>query len=609
MDIAFNCNVVVESLNSQNETIKNEKSSNASLSLWRNEFREIVLLVSRSPKPELKLTLQDVKIHSKFLKEGKSTIVLPKHKVRLLLSNCPPACLKKFFQVLSVKLFNFKKNIVSDQKKLIACLPRALDEISPLSEKDLNSVNSSKQKKMSNAADCKRKHPFCDQTNIKPVQPSAKKCMISLPADCLNNDQKHVINLIKQGKNVFFSGSAGTGKSYLLRHIIGMLPPTETFVTASTGVAACHIGGMTLHSFAGFHNVGPVDQLIARVQKNKIAMKQWKACKHLVIDEISMIDGDFFDCLEAVGRSVGDETKPFGGIQLIISGDFFQLPPVSKKDDKKCYCFQAKSWITCIDCCWELRKVYRQTDAAFINLLQDIRFGMCNAKTMATLKATKLNKLNQHGIIPTKLCCHVVDVKQINQSHLEKLSGKEYQYTAHDSSEHFSPVLDRLLPDTTVVTLKVGAQVMLTKNIDIAKKLVNGARGVVVGFTNAQQPLPVVYFLSGTKKSVELEKYTVKIFCDVTAIRKQLPLKLAWAISIHKSQGMSLDSVEMSLSQVFENGQAYVALSRATSLAGLRVLSIDSTSVRSNIDVLRFYRRLREMQKMSQPISYMILGR
>lgn len=600
MDLSFGCNVQVEKLNDRFETIKCDRLCNCTLSLWRNEFREIVLTVCKPPKTDLKYVLLNVKLHSKFLKEGKSTIVLTNHNVRLLLSNCPPSSLKNFFQVLSVKLFNYKKQLVSERKKMIYLKSSALDEISPLNEKDMNAVNASNLKSAgainSKTVLGKRKNPLKDQTNIYLDDLKIKNRILSLPADNLNKDQAHVINLIKQRKNVFFTGSAGTGKSYLLRHIIGILPPSETFVTASTGIAACHVGGMTLHSFAGVHTVGPTKNLISKIQSNKSALRQWRSCKRLIIDEISMIDAELFDCIEAVARGICDNTKPFGGIQLIICGDFFQLPPVSKSKEKKKLCFQAKCWESCIDAYRELQIVYRQTDSKFIKLLQDIRIGMCNSKTTEILKATSSNKVGQNGIVPTKLCTHIENVKYINQLELDKLKGKSFLYQAQDSSELYTTVLDQYLSDSKSLSLKVGAQVMLTKNVDVSKSLVNGARGVVIGFTNTQHPLPIVNFLSGVKQVVGLEVYSIKISSDVLAIRKQLPLKLAWAMSIHKSQGMSLDCVEMCLSRVFECGQAYVALSRAKSLSGLRVLDFDASCVRSNIDALRFYRRLRQQQ-------------
>uniref|UniRef100_H2ZE69 DNA helicase Pif1-like 2B domain-containing protein n=1 Tax=Ciona savignyi TaxID=51511 RepID=H2ZE69_CIOSA len=153
-----------------------------------------------------------------------------------------------------------------------------------------------------------------------------------------------------------------------------------------------------------------------------------------------------------------------------------------------------------------------------------------------------------------------------------------------------------MLPDTKSVTLKKGAQVMLTKNLNVSKGLVNGARGIVTGFTKTERPLPIVRFLNNNEHTIKFECWTVKVLQDMVTVRRQIPLKLAWAISIHKSQGMSLDCVEMSLSRVFECGQAYVALSRARNMEGLRVLDFKSSCVRSNIDVLRFYRKIRQEQ-------------
>nr|CAB3264856.1 ATP-dependent DNA helicase PIF1-like [Phallusia mammillata] len=600
MDCVLNdCSACLEYLNQRHEVTKKEACRKAKLSLNRNEFSEIVLCVDGLSRLPNKYVLNNVKIHCKFIKEGKSTLQLHDQNVRIMLSNCPPESLKNFLKVLSVKLTHFKSGAaISARKKMMLCLPKQLDYISPLNEKDIAAVNKKRQDNNKKTEETrKRKQPLTDTTNSKidvVTEPPTKKRDLKLAENKLDTEQLHVINIIKQGKSIFFTGSAGTGKSYLLRQIVGMLPPAQTVVTASTGVAACHIGGMTLHSFAGIgqgsENIATSIQ-IALSRKNVV--KQWKACKYLIVDEISMIDGDYFDKIEAVARACRKNSEPFGGIQLILCGDFFQLPPVSKGKGKKKLCFQSLCWPRCVEYLWELKVVYRQSDKQFIRILQDIRIGKCDSTAMSVLKATRHNRLEKDNIVATKLCTHRENVDQTNSDELERLESKPVVFEAQDSNDAFSSMMDKLLPDTKSITLKVGTQVMLTKNLDVSKGLVNGARGVITTFKNS---LPEVRFLCGTVVIINRERFIAKISFDVTAVRRQLPLKLAWAISIHKSQGMSLDCVEMSLSRVFENGQAYVALSRARSLKGLRVLDFERTCVRSNVDVLRFYRKLRENQ-------------
>jgi len=598
----ISCNVVVEGLSKENQVIKRFNCRNGKLALWRNEFQEIVLSVDGTPKISNRYVLHDLKIHCKFMKEGKSTLILMDHNQRILLSNCPPGNLRQFLKLLSSKMANLKsKGAVSIRKKLMSVLPKTLDEISPLCEKDIAAVNALRQNSATESANATcRKRPLSDVTNQAQANPQAKRTAIALKSDSLDREQKHVISMIREGKNIFFTGSAGTGKSFLLKRIVDMLPPAHTAVTASTGVAACHIGGTTLHSFSGIgKGATSRAQCVQAALSKPSVVKRWKACRYLIVDEISMIDADYFDTVEAVARTARQNQNPFGGIQVILCGDFFQLPPVSRGKEKKKLCFQSSSWERCVEVSWELRKIYRQTDQYFINILQDLRIGRCDSKTLSTLKATRHNKIECGRILATKLCTHRDAVDQINQDELDKLSGKPIVFEAQDNCSAYSSLMNEILPDTKSITLKVGTQVMLTKNLDVTKGLVNGSRGIVTQFEKGSMQLPTVKFLCGLETKIKRETWIVKLSFDAAACRKQLPLKPAWAISIHKSQGMTLDCVEMSLSRVFENGQAYVALSRARALKGLRVLDFERSCVRSNVDVLRFYRKLRENQRCS----------
>ncbi|OXB54052.1 hypothetical protein ASZ78_001292 [Callipepla squamata] len=401
-------------------------------------------------------------------------------------------------------------------------------------------------------------------------------------------------------KVVFFLSPPGTGKSFLLKKIVGSLPPNSTYATASTGVAACHIGGTTLHAFAGIGSgKAPLEQCIQLAERPGVR-QHWLACQHLIIDEISMVDGKFFDKLEAVSRAVRKRDEPFGGIQLIICGDFLQLPPVCKANEETTFCFQAKSWRKCIHINMELTEVRRQTDKTFISLLSAVRLGRCTEEVINLLMQTATNRSERDGILATRLCTHKDDVELTNERRLQQLSGEPHTFEALDSDPMLLKLIDAQCPVGGRVELKVGAQVMLAKNLDVSQGLVNGARGVVVGFETEQKGLPKVRFLCGVTRVIKMERWLFKGPSGVHLSRQQLPLKLAWAISIHKSQGMSLDSVEISLSRVFESGQAYVALSRARSLAGLRVLDFDPKVVRADPTVLHFYRQLKRHQLLTQ---------
>ncbi|NXW16255.1 PIF1 helicase, partial [Circaetus pectoralis] len=420
------------------------------------------------------------------------------------------------------------------------------------------------------------------------------------PPARLSAEQEAVLGAVRSGKSVFFTGCAGTGKSFLLKKIVGSLPPKSTYATASTGVAACHIGGTTLHAFAGIGSgKAPLEQCIQLAERPGVR-QHWLACQHLIIDEISMVDGKFFDKLEAVARAVRKRDEPFGGIQLIICGDFLQLPPVCKANEETNFCFQAKSWRKCIHINMELTEVRRQTDKTFVSLLSAVRLGRCTEEVTRLLMQTAANRSERDGILATRLCTHKDDVEITNERCLQQLSGKVHTFEALDSDPMLVKLIDAQCPVGGRVELKLGAQVMLAKNLDVSQGLVNGARGVVVGFESEQKGLPKVRFLCGATQVIKMEKWVFKGLSGVHLSRQQLPLKLAWAISIHKSQGMSLDCVEISLSRVFECGQAYVALSRARSLAGLRVLDFDPKVVRADPSVLQFYKQLRHHQLLTQ---------
>ncbi|XP_030061422.1 ATP-dependent DNA helicase PIF1 [Microcaecilia unicolor] len=427
------------------------------------------------------------------------------------------------------------------------------------------------------------------------VKPLKKPTVLSMPPRAkLSAEQSLVLSAVLDGKNVFFTGSAGTGKSYLLKKIIGSLPPESTYATASTGVAACHIGGTTLHAFAGIGSgKASLDQCIDLANRPGVR-QHWLNCQHLVIDEISMVEGEYFDKLEAVARAVRRRDDPFGGIHLIICGDFLQLPPVMKVNEETKFCFQAKSWKKCIQLNMELTEVRRQTDKSFISILQAIRLGRCPEEVTFQLMKTATNKIERDGILATRLCTHKDDVELTNSRRLEQLPGEVRSYEALDSDPMLVKTIDAQSPVAQFIQLKKGAQVMLTKNLDVSRSLVNGARGVVVGFEPEGKGFPNVRFLCGITEIIKPECWIFKAHSGIVLSRKQLPLKLAWSISIHKSQGMSLDCVEISLARVFECGQAYVALSRAQRLQGLRVMDFDPKVVRANPDVLQFYSRLRK---------------
>ncbi|CAN9503214.1 unnamed protein product [Ophioblennius macclurei] len=606
------CCVTVEQLNVSGQATRRHTVRKASVLLGRNEFQEIILRVHDGKVPQ-SYNLKEFKLFHKFAREGKCTIKLIPENIQVLLSNCPPDQLSLFLKTLSIKHQAWRATKpLTDREKLKAGLPRSFESISPLQQKDIQKVNEMRSRVASNGLtdrtnkmtaagpgqQVKRSRSDC---NFSPVKGNpSKKPILSLPTRKLNKEQSAVLSAVLSGRNVFFTGSAGTGKSFLLKRIIGSLPPKSTFATASTGVAACHIGGTTLHSFAGIGSgSAPLEQCIELAQRPGV-LQHWTSCRHLIIDEVSMVEAQFFDKLESVARSVRRSTEAFGGIQLIVCGDFLQLPPVSKGKEKASFCFQARSWRKVIQVNMELTEVRRQTDQTFISLLQAVRVGRVTEEVTAKLIKSAYHQIERDGIVATRLCTHKDDVELTNENKLQQLPGSMRVFEAADSDPALVRTIDAHSPVSRLIQLKVGAQVMLTKNLDVARGLVNGARGVVVGFDSGKQGLPRVRFLCGVTEVLKLERWVFKSSGGIHLSRQQLPLKLAWAISIHKSQGMTLDCVEISLARVFECGQAYVALSRARSLEGLRVMDFDPHVVRADPDVLIFYKKLRKERLLMQ---------
>lgn len=597
----LSCPVLIEWLNSQQLTIRKVNLKPGTLRILRNGFREIFIEISSEKTAKNKFHLKNIVVHSKFMKEGKCAIHFKDDNARAMISNAPPAQLVNFLKTLYIKLQGENgTNKVSLKERLEG--KNVMEEISPLTSKEVNQARDKLIPTKDLTPSIPKKRPGGIGEKSKSTssleQPQSKRrCLLSSSKSLFNltPEQDRILKAVVSGRNIFFTGSAGTGKSFLLRNIIASLPPDSTYPTASTGVAACHIGGYTLHSFAGVGNgEGSLKRLVDLAKRPHIA-QQWRKCKVLIIDEISMVDGRFFDKLEYVAREVRCNDKPFGGIQLVLCGDFLQLPPVSKNDKnseegRSTFCFQSEAWDRCNFNCYELTVVHRQSDPEFIDILQNIRIGRITDGIIDRLQQTTHNKVDSSGILASRLCSLTKEAQLINSSKLEQLPGAVKEFKAVDSDSAFSQVLDVQTPVEGVISLKVGAQVMLLKNVNINDGLVNGARGVVIKFSN--EGLPVVKFRSG-EFTVKHEKWSVRVIGGTILSRKQIPLKLAWAFSIHKSQGLTLDCVEMSLSKVFEAGQAYVALSRAKSLATLKVLDFDPKQVWANPDVLKFYQRFR----------------
>lgn len=471
----------------------------------------------------------------------------------------------------------------------------------------------------------------------------------------LSKDQSRVIQAVEEGRHVFFTGAGGVGKSLTLKALISSLRsrlgPHQVYVTASTGIAACNIGGTTLHAFAGLGlGTGSLENLVKKVRTRPDSLKRWRTVQVLVVDEISMIDPQFFETLDMVARRVrpGMLHHAFGGIQLVLAGDFLQLPYVRRSEDQDRdtmpFLFETKTWsllfpghrvgsvqgvpydksrqavdqIRTVKVAPEkqgvmihLTRVFRQNDCDFVECLHAVRRGDPSHHHLDLLKSRLGVRLDcSDGIKPTKLYPHRADVERENLIELHQIrDGQPPQvYAARDKGDpKFVETLEKHCQAPTELTLKVHAQVVLLRNLDFSRGLVNGSRGVVEDFVESVAAIgvtkgaaksavsvvaPVVRFTNGEVETIHEAVWSIEMGGEEVASRTQIPLALCWASSIHKAMGMTLDRVEVRLAKVFEEGQAYTALSRVRSLDGLSLLDFDERRIMANPRVVDFYNRL-----------------
>lgn len=412
-----------------------------------------------------------------------------------------------------------------------------------------------------------------------------------------SESQWNIIKQVDMKKNIFFTGNAGTGKSTLLNFFKQALPKYTTFITAATGLAACHIGGTTVHSFVGAGLAkGDIQQCVKMIRRRRDRVKRWKKARILIVDEVSMISGEFFDKMNLIGQAIRGNEEPFGGVQVILTGDFLQLPPITYK--REGYAFQAKTWRHCIDVICRLSTIFRQNDSKFVDLLNEVRLGDISDENVGILESRMNQPKPEEGVVETKLFSRKNDVQRYNNHHLQELDkDTEHRYTAEDWVENKS--LESLLnagQAQEVVSLRVGAHVMLIWNLDLDAGLCNGAQGIVTEFREGTdgEMYPYVHFQNDEKRIIEPLEWKIEREGKKVAARKQIPLMLAWAVTIHKSQGMTLDHASIALGTVFENGQAYVALSRVRSLEGLRLTSFHPDRVMANADAIKFDEQLKQ---------------
>ncbi len=468
---------------------------------------------------------------------------------------------------------------------------------------------SSEQRKAETSAGTKQESGDRPSGGINSASASNSLPDPQAPGQHLTPLQLKCVDLIKMKKNVQMLGPAGTGKSELVKHLVAhILPKAGVFITAPTGVAAAAVRGITLHSFAGVGLAQGSKELLGSKLSRK-AKYTWKRCKVLIIDEISMVSADLWDKIEYVARIARGCTKPFGGVQVLVFGDYLQMPPI----DKSGMAFESITFHDVISETVQFTHIFRQSDPIFIKALSEMRLGKCSPETTAVFGPC-LNRVftTETQIIPTKLYALRADVDRENQMKLAEIASPAHYYEATDRGELIR-LKDMIIPGH--LTLKVGAQVLYLKN-DTKLGLVNGSRGVVTGFASsrsgggecsANEPndrekeeggllFPRVRFLSGLELIVRHHDATVESEGLVIAGRHQLPLMLCWAISIHKAQGMTLDRCSASMKGIFEYGQAYTQFSRVRSLEGLQLLDINPLLVKAHPSALRYCERLSQSE-------------
>lgn len=437
-----------------------------------------------------------------------------------------------------------------------------------------------------------------------------------------------------EGASVFITGSGGTGKSHLLNALREELYAMRrnVHVTASTGVAALEVRGVTLHSWAGIGlGNGDAAQLLQGIRRNPKAAKRWRTVDTLFIDEISMVDPELFEKLDYIARTLRRDQRPFGSIQVILFGDFFQLPPVQTQRNPQAngyeFCFETPAWEELDPVVVELGDVFRQSDASFVSILERVRRGEIDEEVAACLQSRVGAQLDtSDGIEATRLYSVNRDVNALNAQRLQQLEPEtHHQYEARIDISGGTPQR-RATQRTQVLKhcsaeerleLREGAQVMLLHNLDQERGLVNGSRGVVIGFSDTEPDmwyeatrvhskntaevdleehgLPIVRFANGLIEPIARHRWTTKNEEEgMSTTLAQVPLKLAWAYTVHKSQGQTLDRVELDLSTVFSHGQSYVALSRVRSLEGLSISALSLERIRAHPKVVRFYKEARE---------------
>ncbi len=391
--------------------------------------------------------------------------------------------------------------------------------------------------------------------------------------------QGQTLEILKTGANAFLTGEPGSGKTYVLNRYIDWLMACDisVAVTASTGIAATHIGGTTIHSWAG---IGARDTLtqydLDSITTNEKTVRRVKKARVLIIDEISMLDGRVLDMVETVCRTIKQSGDSFGGMQVVLVGDFFQLPPIAGRGEMSRFAFESRAWESAKFLTCYLTEQHRQEDELLLGLLNSIRKNDVDESHYTLLG--EQTEVGYTDIEPTKLFTHNSDVDSMNNARLKELNSASVIFKMDTKgTKHVVESLVKNCLSPEILELRKEAMVMCTKN-NFEVGYVNGTLGRVTGF-DKEDGFPIIETSDGRSIKIAPQSWTVAEDGKVRGEVTQVPLRLAWAITVHKSQGMSLDAAEIDLRNAFTYGQGYVALSRVRSLTGMKIIGLNSQSL------------------------------
>lgn len=411
--------------------------------------------------------------------------------------------------------------------------------------------------------------------------------------------QNEALDILKTGANVFLTGEPGAGKTFTVNQYVSYLRErgVEPAITASTGIAATHIGGMTIHAWSGIGiKKFLTDYDLDRIASNETVVKRIRRTATLIVDEVSMLSPNLLTMVDQVCREVKSRQEPFGGMQVVLVGDFFQLPPVQRfsdneeakesglfGDDLATFAYDSPVWERARFIICYLTEQHRQDDEKYLQLLSAIRHNEFEDEHMELLESRMTDQETDHADVP-HLYSHNADVDRINDERLQQIEGN---LAVYDMKSEGSPALVAGLKKGCLsperLTLKKGAKVMFTKN-SREQGFVNGTLGEVVDAPS--YGTPKIRLQNGDIIYVTPMDWIIEENGSIRAKISQIPLRLAWAITVHKSQGMSLDEAVMDLRQVFEYGQGYVALSRVRRLSGIHLLGWNAKVFQVHPEVL-----------------------